>query len=279
MRLGGENRIDEFRRIAEALASRIAALEGVTGIVFIGGLVRGFADKFSDVDVIVFLDKKDNQLRKRIRKMSVEEQRRTGVDVDLEVHFLEDFETRKWDEVTRWEFSRARNVYDPQGKVRRVWRQKLKISKDFWVKRIVVCSEYLKWYCCPFRRGEGTMAEAWVERGDLVSAHYCLNYSADLLFRLVFALNKEFLPAPKWRVFYAHGLKWLPKGFDVLVKEAMLTRDFSAEDFDRRLRAIRSIWKSILPKIKEETGLTPHRMSQYYVERMLLQSTATHSRN
>jgi hypothetical protein len=40
----------------------------------------------------------------------------------------------------------------------------------------------------------GTIAEAWVDRGDMLSAHYCLNYSIELLVKTVFALNKEFLP-------------------------------------------------------------------------------------
>jgi len=57
----GKNQIRKFRRIAEGLASKIASYEGVAGIIFIGGLVRGFTDKFSDLDIIVFLNRKDEQ--------------------------------------------------------------------------------------------------------------------------------------------------------------------------------------------------------------------------
>jgi len=65
VQLKGENRIKKFRRVAEGLASKISACEGVTGIVFIGGLVRGFADKFSDLDITVFLNKEMKSSERR----------------------------------------------------------------------------------------------------------------------------------------------------------------------------------------------------------------------
>ena len=79
--------------------------------------------------------------------------------------------------------------------------------------------EYLKWYCCPVKKDAGTVAEVWIRKGDLTSAHYCLNYGVELLLKLIFALNKEFLPSPKWRLFYSYSLKQLPKNFRKLIRE------------------------------------------------------------
>jgi predicted nucleotidyltransferase len=268
-KLKGNNQIKKFRQIAEELASRISAYRGVTGIIFIGGLVRGFVDRFSDLDIIVFLSRRNEQLRKKIRDLGSEEQRRLGIDVDLEVHFLEDFNKLKWDEVDKWEFSKAKIFLDPREEIQKLFNEKLRIPEDFWVKRIVVCAEYLKWYCCPPKENVGTMAEAWIERGDLVAAHYCLNYAVDLLIRIVFALNKEFLPAPKWRMFYSYSLKWLPANYKKLVEESMILKSFSIGDFNRRLNATRETWHNIVPKIENETGLTLDQISRYYVEKIL----------
>lgn len=270
--LRGENRIERFRRVAEELTSKIVACEGVTGVVFIGGLVRGFMDRFSDVDIIAFLGRRDEGLRRRIRDVGLEGHKRYGVDVDLEVHFLEDFKRLRWCEVDRWEFSRAEIVFDPEGVVKKLFSEKLGISKSFWTKRIVVCGEYLIWYCCPSERDVGSVAECWVERGDLVTAHYCLNYAVELLIRVLYALNKEFLPAPKWRIFYSYGLKWLPENYERLLSEAMLVKSFSVKDFDRRLEAIRELWCELLPKIRDETGLTRELISKCYVEKVLHQA-------
>ena len=272
VRLQGENQIRRFRQVAEGLVSKISSFEDVAGIVFIGGLVRGFADKFSDIDLIVFLSRRDGQARRKIRDLGIDEQRRLGIDVDLEVHFLEDFKKWKWDEADKWEFSRAKIVFDPEGEIKKVFGQKLELPKDFWIKRIVVCGEYLKWYCCPPREEVGTVAESWIERGDLVAAHYCLNYAADLLVKIIFALNREFLPAPKWRMFYSYSLKWQPMNYKKLIKKSMIMRSFSARDFNRRLKTIREMWHKIVPKIEDETGLTPDQISKYYVEKILRQT-------
>jgi len=88
---------------------------------------------------------------------------------------------------------------------------------------------------------------------------------------LGYALNREFLPAPKWRIFYSYGLKWLPPDYKRLVGEALLVKSFSVKDFRRRLEAIRELWCGILPKIREETGLTTELISKYYFEKVLHQ--------
>ncbi len=270
--LKGENQIAKFKQLAEALVSKIVSHEGVVGVIFIGGLVRGFADKYSDIDIITFLSRRDETLRTQIRKISLDEEIRSKVDVDFEVHFLEDFKKWKWDEADRWEFSKAKIVFDPEGKVEEVFRDKLCLPKDFWIKRVVIYAEYLKWYCCPPKEGIGTIAEAWIDRGDLVSAHYCLNYGVNLLLRILFALNKEFLPASKWRIFYSHRLKWLPEDYERLVKQALNAKSFSAEEFNRRLGVIRELWQKTIHKMEDETGLTPEQASKYYVEKVLHQT-------
>jgi predicted nucleotidyltransferase len=190
----GNNQIRLFRQVGEQLVSKITVSKDVAGVIFLGGLARGFADKYSDVDVIVLLNKEDQPLRRQIHSMGLEEQKNLGLDIDLEIHNLKAFQRWKWDETNGWDFSHAEIVHDPEGQIRRLFAARLKVSERFWVKRIVRCAEYMKWYCCPPTENAGTIAEAWVDRGDMLSAHYCLNYSIELLVKTVFALNKEFLP-------------------------------------------------------------------------------------
>ena len=268
-RLHGENRIQEFRKVANKLVSKLSPCEGVVGIAFIGGLVRGFADKYSDLDIIVLVSARKEQLGKKLYAISSQAARQFNMDIDMEVHSVEDFRRRAWDVIDRWEFSRAKIVFDPHKVLQKILEEKLKVSKDYWLRRIAVSAEYLKWYCCPPKEDIGTVAESWVSRGDLLSAHYCLNYSVDLLLKLVFALNKEYLPAPKWRLFYSYSLKWLPENYYKLIKNAMRTSEFSGEKFDLRLKALRKLWRSILPKVEVETGMTMEDMSAYFVKKIL----------
>jgi len=270
--LKGKNEIRRSTEAAKTLVSKVKVYHNVAGIAFLGGLVRGFVDKYSDLDITVFLDKRDELLRRRLYKIGVEEGKRLGVDVDLEIHYLSDVKRWKWNETERWDFSHAKIAFDPNGQIKRMLRTKLKVPKDYWIERIVICAEYMKWYCCPPREGVGTIAEAWIDRGDLLAAHYCLNYSVDLLFRVVFALSKEFLPPQKWRVFYFRNLKWLPNNHRLL-GEAIIIRDLSVGDLKRRLETVRKIWQVILPKIGRETGLTSSQINRYYVEKILRQTT------
>jgi predicted nucleotidyltransferase len=270
-KLKGKNEIGRFKQIAEKLCSQLSSIEGVVGIVFVGGLARGFADRFSDVDIDVYLRKKDRKLRETIRKMGADEQKRSGIDVDLSTYFVDEFGKRRWTEIDRWDYSHALIVYDLKGEVRRIFDWKLAVSRDFWVKRIATCAEYLKWYCCPPAENVGTMTEAWVERGDLASAHYCLTYAVDVLLRVIFALNREFVPPQKWRIIYSYTLKWLPSNHEELLREAMIIKELSTSDLERRLKAIRKIWRGTVPEIEKETGLNLEELSKYYVENVLQQ--------
>jgi predicted nucleotidyltransferase len=271
MKLKGKNQIRKFRLIAEALKSKITQYEGVVGIIFIGGLVRGFADKYSDVDIIVLLRERDESLRKAIRRVGLDEQKRSGIDIDLEVHIFEDFKKREWNEMLRWDFSRAEIVFDHHGEIRRLVREKMNVPESFWIKRIVIDGEHLKWYCCPTQEGIGSIVDLWIDRGDLVSAHYCLSHAFDLLIRIIFALNREILPAPKWRIFYSFKLKWLPKDYKTLLEEVVTVKTLSTGDLRRRLKALQIMWAETLFRLKEENGLTPQLISKYYVEKVLRQ--------
>jgi len=270
--LKGENRIELFRRVAQKLVSEITEYKNVEGIMFMGGLARGFTDKFSDLDMTVLLGKRDERLKTQIRELSELEMRRSVIDIDLEIHVLEDFKKRKWNETDRWDFSHGEIVFDLNGKIRKMFEAKLKMPKDFWIRRIAACSEYMKWYCCPPKDDVGTIAEAWIDRGDLTAAHDSLNYAVELFFEAIFALNKEFLPPPKWRIHYSYKLKWLPEKYKELLEEMVISKSLTTEDFDRRLEAIRKAWSTVLPKIQHETGLTPSQTTKYYVEKILQQS-------
>ena len=188
----------------------------------------------------------------------------------IEIHLLDDFKKHKWNEIEKWDFSHAEIAYDKEGQIRRSIDAKLKTSKEFWLRRLVQCAEYMKWYCCPPSDKIGTVAEAWVNRGDPVSAHFCVSYAVELILKTVFALNKEFMPPPKWSVFYLRNLNWLPKNY-ALLNDAMKTDDLSVDDLRRRLKAVRKIWAEILLKIKSETGFGPREIDRYYVEQILNQ--------
>ncbi|MDH7563534.1 MAG: hypothetical protein QHH24_01440 [Candidatus Bathyarchaeota archaeon] len=68
-------------------------------------------------------------------------------------------------------------------------------------------------------------------------------FCSHLMLHVLFALNKEFLPPQKWRIFYSYGLHWLPKDYRKLVEEIMTIKSFSKRGLDRRIQALQAMWK------------------------------------
>ncbi|RDE12717.1 MAG: hypothetical protein C4K47_07315 [Candidatus Thorarchaeota archaeon] len=269
--LAGKNMISVFQKSAGSIVSQVSVLDGIAGIVLLGGLTRGFADKHSDLDIMVFLTEANGGLRSAIRRIANDEQKKTGTEVDLEIHPLEGFERRRWTEVDRWDFCSAKVVFDATGKVDKMIHAKLAVPEEFWVKRVVVCSEHLKWYCCPPSDDVSTIVETSIERGDLTAAHYCLNYGLELLIRILFALNKAFLPPPKWRIIYSKELRWHPANYETALEEILRIRSLSKTEIERRLKLIRELWSETAARIMSDMALSPQMISKYYVEKVLHQ--------
>jgi hypothetical protein len=227
-------------------------------------------DKFSDLDITIILETSDASLKQRIRKIRAKEQLK-NLDLDLEFYSLADFKAKVWDDMDRWEYSHAKIIFDFEGKTRKVIANKLKVPRSFWTKRIAVDVEHLKWYCCPLDESVRTISEAWVEREDLTAAHYCLNNASEVMLELAFALNKEFLPAPKWRLYYSYKLRRLPEGFKEDMMEVMKVDSISLDEFNRRLKLLQMMWSKIKPLVEKKTNLTTAQLHTIYVKNILKQ--------
>lgn len=268
--LKGENLLNQFKPVAERLVSEISSVKSVSSIILLGGLTRGFMDKFSDLDIMVLLETFDNSLKQRVRKIGAKAEL-TDLDLDLEIYSTADFRAEAWDDMDRWEYSHAKVAFDPEGEIGKIITDKLKVPESFWTERIAVHVEHLKWYCCPPDETAGTISEAWMERGDLTAAHYCLNYALEVMLELAFALNHEFVPAPKWRLYYSYKLRRLPEGFKKDMEEALKVESFSLKELRRRLKAIRVMWSKIVPIVKDETNLTIAQLHTYFIKNILQQ--------
>lgn len=131
-KLTGKNNIRLFRQVARRLASDIARCKQVRGMVF--------------------LERKNQVQETQIRDMVTKEAKRSGIDTDLEIHLLKDFAKWKWTEINRWDFSHAEIAFDKKEHIGRIIEAGVKVSDEFWTRRIVLCAEYMKWYCYPPRR-------------------------------------------------------------------------------------------------------------------------------
>jgi hypothetical protein len=149
--------------------------------------------------------------------------------------------------------------------------KKLAVSDEFWLRRIVPAALYMQWYCCPANRGAISLAELMMKRGNALTAHHNVNHGTELLLKILFAVNREFKPPPKWAVFYSCRLRWLPKDYEVELPAAFTLKDLSYKELMRRLKSLRSMWSEVSDMMEREWGLTHEKIRSLYVSKVLKQ--------
>jgi predicted nucleotidyltransferase len=264
--LKGTNRIDTFRMVANEIVQRVSHFGSVCGILYMGGLVRGFADQYSDVDIIVLLNNEDPFTREFLPSISATLEDKSNLEIDLEVYLMAEYALRDWDEYTKWDLTHSEIAYDRHGNTKAMLNEKLHMSDDDWKLRLSKSMVYFSWYCCPSEDYIPTMSDMWFQRGDEASAEYSVTYGIELLLSMVYSLNRSFLPAPKWRISYTNSLDWLPSDFESNLREAMITKEISEDDTKRRAAALTKLWPEVLEKAENDFGLNREEARRVYIK-------------
>ncbi|MHA2426390.1 MAG: nucleotidyltransferase domain-containing protein [Candidatus Thorarchaeota archaeon] len=251
--------------VANELVQRVSHFTSVEGIIYMGGLVRGFADKYSDVDIIVLLNNEDPYTRDFLPSVSANLEDKSNLEIDVEVYLFESFNNRDWNEYQKWDLSHSEVAFDRHGRVTTMLKDKLSMSDNEWRVRISKAIVYFSWYCCAADEYTPTMIDMWMDRGDVVSAEYAVNYGIELILDLVYTLNKSFLPAPKWRFGYTRTLDWLPKEFEEHMREALICKELSDQDAHRRALGLKMMWPEFLEKAEKDFGLSRDEVRRIYI--------------
>lgn len=232
----------QAEKLAEEFASRFKRT-GVVGIVFLGGIARGYFDRFSDIDIIVF--KRKNT---KLEMKAEDEVEYKGFLIDYEIANYEDKLESSWDIEERWGFSTAKIFYDPEGKIKNLINRKvpLKSKERKWM--IIEGITQSEWYC-------NVMSKSWVYRGDVLSAHHSINNALEELLKALFALNNELLPAKKWQIYQSYSLKWLPDRFREKLMQITIVKSVSIEELQRRRDALNYLWNQMLPRAEKEVAM------------------------
>ena len=224
-RVPSSGRLTEAMAVAEEFASRFRR-RGVVGVVFLGALARRYFDKHSDIDIVVFKRKGVRLGVPRERELEYK-----GFLVDYEVRDYEDELRRPWSMEERWTFSHALIHYDPRGEVAKLLKRKVPLKEGERRRLLRESLSWAAWYGWDF-------ADSWVRRGDPASAHYCVTVALSLLVKALFLLNGQLVPPDKWLLREAAKLGMLPPNFAEIVREALLVRDLTREELERRKAAV-----------------------------------------
>lgn len=205
----------------EPVVQEIRKHPEVIGVLLTGGLARGFADEFSDVDVEVFL--KQPELRKWEKSSPIELNQKIGDnEVEIELFDFDDYanpanDQFNWTMENRWDKSQAKILHDLGGEMAGLLKDKVIFREGELEKERNRNHRYAYWF--------GVMlTESWLARGDEVSAQTSLNTAIEHLVNYLFLKNGQFVPHRKWKFFYVRDLPNLPKDFDRKLEELTLTK-------------------------------------------------------
>ena len=239
------NDYDAFFHQAQAFADRFAACEGVVGVLLTGGVARGYADHFSELDLAVYLTQlhfKD-WTRRGLALFPEGDSCVDGWHVDFDYLCYEDEIEAEWEHTKRWDRSYAIILHDPQGLMQEMLARKAVLTeeekKSLTNRHLILYGEY---FC-------NVVVPSWLHRGDPLSAHHCLNVALDSLIKAIFLANDELIPFDKWTLNLSYTLPWTPPNWQGRVEQALLVREVSQADVERRCALIRDLFAECREKL------------------------------
>jgi hypothetical protein len=233
------NEHQAFLRQARWLADQFASHEGVVGVLLTGGAARGHADRFSELDLAVYLPRPqfERWVRGGQAPFPEGDSCLNGWHVDIDYLCLEDELEAEWDHVKRWDRSYAVILCDPRGVLRDMLARKAVLTED---ERQRLMSRHLMLYGTYFC---AVVVPSWLDRGDVLAAHQCLNVALDSLIRAVFLANGELIPFEKWSLNLSYTLAWTPSSWRQRVEQVLLVREISRAEAERRQAVLAALFE------------------------------------
>lgn len=242
-----------YFRQAREFADRFAACEGVMGVLLTGGVARGYADHFSELDLAVYLTRPyfEGWTSRGVVPFPEGDSLQEGWHVDFDYFCYEDEMEGEWEHTKRWDHSYAAILHDPQGLMQEMLARKAVLSKEER-QRLLNC--HLILYGDYF---SNLVVPSWLHRGDLLSAHHCLNVALDSLLKAVFLANDELIPFDKWTLNLSYTLPWTPRDWRERVEQSLMVREVSQADVERRCALIRDLFAECAERLvgKKTEGL------------------------
>ena len=221
--------IKNYQKKYEQVASKYVKdyfqkIPGFRGMILRGGVGRGTADEFSDIDFTCIFEGD-------IRKISLKYSLKKGMHLYNGLMFsgryisLDEFGKNEWSEKMKHAYSYVRFVFCTEA-VKKIIAEKIRISNKEQIRRVVaniielgeICKVYEKY------RGFEMFSEIYknYHRAEIISANLEIDRAIKYLKNVVFDLNKMHYPEEKsYYTRFFSDLAIKPKGFDEKIFKIM----------------------------------------------------------
>lgn len=263
--LNGKNLAKLHRIFADEYIKNLSQKKDVIGIVILGGAARGYADKYSDVDIAIFTNNEKIKLPRGERMFS-------DHDIDQMIFHLPSWKKVDWSDAMRQAFEEGVIVYDPKGFIKPLLKKKLALTEKERKIKIVKSIIHLGWHGIKYRRkirwgGYNFIlpADLWLKRGCIPCAHSILNSCVDIFIQLLYSYNFRFVPDPKWRLYHVYNLPWIPKNFKKKMDVVISSKSTSSTNFMKRVNTLQSMYNETIDRIVKERIL-PRNLYSFFLD-------------
>lgn len=189
----------KFNRVAKIIAGKIAAIDGVIGIVATGGIGRGHSDEYSDLDLIVYADQK--KYREIDKYIAIGQLHYKGIDFDTPVESYQKALRHRvpsayWSQALRWTLENSRLLYDSGDMIAKMLSEKVVFPE---AERRRLMHDYRHWT----DEILNYMFPTWETRGEVYNLAHTLRQAMDNVILWIYAKNGRFQPyLRKWLFYY-----------------------------------------------------------------------------
>ena len=230
----------------ETFIQKAKIKDGLVGVVLLGGLgKKKYFDKFSDVDISVFInEEKQNNLDWLPEfEFDVFVQNNQIIHFNVHQQNLKKERLIQWDDVKKDAYDNGLIVYEKKNTLSNFLKNKLEIKKSDYKQRLM--AQYVKIPpSCLIN------PEKQLRRGEIELAHQIINNGIENLIDLLFIINKKFIPHYKWKLKKSFDLKYKPKNYQRDILNAILIRSFTETDVKRRIKVIKEVSSEIMRKVE-----------------------------
>ncbi len=83
---------------------------------------------------------------------------------------------------------------------------------------------------------------------------------------MLYALNGQFVPVPKWRAHYLRNLSWKPREAESVLEELLVVRSISRSEVRRRVAVTKKLHDEIERQVLAMTGLSRADLVERFVQ-------------
>jgi len=243
------------REVAIEFCKKLLSDPKVVGIIFLGSIGRKYGDEMSDIDIGIFVRRGFDPKKYGLKWGGKIKFNRFNID-----YFFKDFDEFAKEDLDlegKWAYKFSEIYYDPTGKIKKIIKEKIRLSKEDW-KYLEMEGIVQAFYYCV------SVPKKLIIRKDLESAYLSIFFGIKYLFQALYAYNRELPAADPWYYFWVNKIQ-KPVNARELKKEIariVLISELNKENVLKCIQKLENVIKELIPVFEKHLGTSFKEMEE-----------------